>query len=78
MGPAIRRWNAAIQHRVSITSAVLGSIKEVKMIGAIRPWTAKIQALRQVEMARSSEFRMFIVGMNVFGMYSWPLVRCRS
>lgn len=39
------------------------------MMGAIRPWTAKIQALRDAELVRSGQYRMFIVGMNVCGMY---------
>lgn len=67
MGPAIKAWNEAIQTRVNITSAVLGSIREVKMIGAIRPWMQKVQNLRGSEMNRSSKSRVYMALMNVVG-----------
>ncbi|KAK8149660.1 hypothetical protein G3M48_006088 [Beauveria asiatica] len=35
MGPAIKTWNVAIQKRVSVTSRVVGSIRETKMLGLV-------------------------------------------
>ncbi|KAL7944723.1 P-loop containing nucleoside triphosphate hydrolase protein [Trichoderma barbatum] len=67
MGPAMKAWNEAIQQRITITSSVIGSIKEVKMLGRANSWTDSIQQLRVVELQRSKKFRKFITYMNILG-----------
>lgn len=68
MGPAVKAWNVAIQKRVSITSSVVGSIRETKMLGLVPVWLEYIQSLRVFELKESKQFRMFIVYMNVLGI----------
>lgn len=70
MGPAIKAWNEAIQTRVSITSSVVGSIRETKMLGLVPVWLDYIQSLRTLELKESKKFRLFITIMNILGMYS--------
>ncbi|PNY23537.1 ABC transporter [Tolypocladium capitatum] len=67
MAPARKAWNDAIQHRVTTTSSVIGSIKEVKMLGLVDSWQSCIQSLRVEELNRSKTFRKFIAYMNVLG-----------
>ncbi|RFU75576.1 abc transporter [Trichoderma arundinaceum] len=67
MGPALKAWNEAIQERVTTTSSVVGSMKEVKMLGRASSWTDSIQSLRVAELQRSKKFRKFITYMNVLG-----------
>ncbi|KAI1866048.1 uncharacterized protein JN550_008026 [Neoarthrinium moseri] len=65
MGPAMKLWNAAIQKRVSVTSDIVGAIKEVKLLGATAKWSNIIQGLRKTELEQSKRFRGWIVVMNV-------------
>lgn len=67
MGPAMKAWNDAIQRRVSASSSIIGSIKEVKMLGMIESWLEEIQRLRIRELDFSKRFRTFIVYLNVLG-----------
>lgn len=67
MGPAMKDWNAAIQVRTSITSKVLGQMKEVKMLGYSERWSTKIQDKRVHELQQSKKFRTLIAYMNVLG-----------
>ncbi|KAL7786231.1 P-loop containing nucleoside triphosphate hydrolase protein [Trichoderma ceciliae] len=67
MGPAMKDWNEAIQQRITTTSSVIGSIKEVKMLGRTNSWTDSIQLLRVVELQRSKRYRKFITYMNILG-----------
>ncbi|KJZ80040.1 hypothetical protein HIM_00754 [Hirsutella minnesotensis 3608] len=67
MGPAMKAWNEAIQQRISTTSSVIGSAKEVKMLGMAEPWVLSLQSLRVTELQRSKRFRTFIAYMNVLG-----------
>ncbi|EFY90036.1 ABC multidrug transporter, putative [Metarhizium acridum CQMa 102] len=67
IGPAMKAWNNAIQNRVSTTSKVIRSIKEVKMLGMSNKWLADIQVLRVIELKSSKSFRLFITYMNVLG-----------
>lgn len=69
MGPAMKAWNEAIQQRITTTSSVIGSIKEVKMLGRASSWTDSIQLLRVAELQRSKKFRRFITYMNILGEY---------
>jgi len=74
MGPAMKVWGDAIQKRVSTTSAIIASIKEVKLLGLVFSWSRDIQALRVVELDLSKKFRMFIVYMNVLGNFSFAIL----
>ncbi|KAK5998615.1 ABC multidrug transporter B [Cladobotryum mycophilum] len=67
IGPAAKAWFGAIGERVSITTNVLGSVKEVKMLGLSDSWRDAIQALRVKELDLSKKFRILIVLMNVLG-----------
>lgn len=67
MGPAMKLWNTAIQRRVTTTSNVIGSIKEVKMLGMVNKWLANIDLLRIQELDCSKAFRKFITYMNILG-----------
>ncbi|KAL7953090.1 P-loop containing nucleoside triphosphate hydrolase protein [Trichoderma compactum] len=67
MGPAMKAWNEAIQQRITTTSSVIGSIKEVKMLGRASSWADSIQLLRVAELQRSKKFRRFITYMNILG-----------
>ncbi|KAM3473898.1 hypothetical protein MY5147_004563 [Beauveria neobassiana] len=70
MGPAIKAWNVAIQKRVSVTSRVVGSIRETKMLGLVPVCLDYIQSLRVFELKESRQFRMLIVYMNLLGNLS--------
>lgn len=52
-----RKWMAAIQKRVGITSDILGVMKGVKMLGISEPLSKQIQGLRDFEIAESKKFR---------------------
>lgn len=62
-----RRWIAAIQKRVGITSDVIGVMKGVKMLGISDPLSKQIQGLRDFEIAESRKFRklqIFLIAMS--------------
>lgn len=69
MGPAIKAWNIAIQNRVSVTSRVVSSMRETKMLGLVPVWLEHIQSLRVFELKESKHFRTLIVYMNLLGMH---------
>lgn len=69
MGPSMKLWNAAIQKRVSVTSSVVGAMKEVKLLGTADKWSKIIQGLRKSELDQSKRFRWWVVVMNVIGAY---------
>jgi hypothetical protein len=39
IGPAQAAWNRSVQERVSLTSLILGNMKEVKLLGLIERWS---------------------------------------
>jgi hypothetical protein len=51
------KWMAAIQKRVGITSDVIGSVKGIKVAGLTNNAEKQIQALRDFELAQSTQFR---------------------
>jgi hypothetical protein len=73
MGPARRLWNEGIQKRVAVTSDVLGTIKEAKMLGIIDTWLHIIQDFRVKELSMSKKFRTLIMYMNVLSKRYRPL-----
>lgn len=76
MPPAQKQWNGAIDKRVSTTSSIIGSMKEVKMLGVVGFWFDKIQGLMNHEIERASYFRTLIALMNIFGKQTGPYVGC--
>ena len=75
MGPAQALWIGSLQKRVKITAKIVGSIKEVKILGMSNTWLNDIQQLRIHELEMSKKFRMLIVYMNVLGqLYSHKLI----
>ncbi|KAK9786665.1 hypothetical protein SCARD494_11156 [Seiridium cardinale] len=72
-----RKWIAAIQKRVGITSDILGVMKGVKMLGISEPLSKQIQGLRDFEIAESKRFRkvqVFLISMNIIPMISMSAV----
>jgi hypothetical protein len=63
----------ASQKRISTTSKVLGSMREVKMLGMINRWFESIHQLRMVQLDKSKRFRQLIVWSNVVGKNALPL-----
>ena len=60
---------------MKITAKIVGSIKEVKILGMSNTWLNEIQQLRIHELEMSKKFRMLIVYMNVLGqLYSHKLI----
>lgn len=65
MGPGQANWNQAVQRRIAVTSAVLQSIKGIKLMGLTKLSSDKIQSLRVSELELSKVFRKLIVWMNL-------------
>ncbi|KFY61345.1 hypothetical protein V497_03025 [Pseudogymnoascus sp. VKM F-4516 (FW-969)] len=65
MGPNQALWNKAVQHRVTVTSTVLGSIKGIKLMGLTEHMGHQIQDLRVAELELSKTFRRLIAWMNL-------------
>ncbi|KAI1862215.1 uncharacterized protein JN550_010371 [Neoarthrinium moseri] len=59
-----KRWYEAIQRRVNYTSEILGSMRNVKMLGLSEQMGKNIQSMREGEMKISSHFRK-VQSMNV-------------
>ncbi|KAK6213502.1 abc transporter [Colletotrichum tabaci] len=67
MPRASKIWNEEIQKRITVTSDVLGSIKEAKMLGMVALLQQAIQDLRISELARAKQYRALITYMNMLG-----------
>ncbi|KAF9873913.1 ABC transporter [Colletotrichum karsti] len=67
MPPTMKVWNENIQTRITVTSDVLGSIKETKMLGMVEFLQKKIQDLRITELSRAKQYRAMITYMNILG-----------
>ncbi|KAH0429478.1 ABC multidrug transporter [Colletotrichum camelliae] len=67
MPPAMKLWSENIQTRITVTSEVLGSIKETKMLGMTEFLQKVIQDLRITELVRAKKYRAMITYMNVLG-----------
>lgn len=63
-------WLEAIEKRISATSAMLNSIKGVKMCGLKDTLLASLQQLRVDEMRISKKFRKLIIWNMTFGEHS--------
>jgi ATP-binding cassette, subfamily C (CFTR/MRP), member 1 len=60
-------WQAAKQKRIGITSSMLDSIKNIKMMGMANTIMGRIQEFRLAEIAQGNRFRWMIVYMNMIG-----------
>lgn len=65
--PRQKKWMAAIQKRVGITSNVVGSMKGVKVAGLSDRVEAQIQGLRDYELEQSTAFRKLTVMSILLG-----------
>ncbi|KAL3301816.1 ABC transporter [Colletotrichum asianum] len=67
MPPAMKLWSKNIQTRITVTSEVLGSIKETKMLGMTEFLQKVIQDLRITELVMAKKYRAMITYMSVLG-----------
>ncbi|KAJ3497319.1 hypothetical protein NLG97_g1989 [Lecanicillium saksenae] len=67
IGPAQMEWMQSVQRRISDTTSVLGSMKEVKMLGLVVPYTSVIEGLLENELTKSLAFRKLLSLLNVAG-----------
>lgn len=65
--PRQRRWMAAIQKRVGITSDIIGAMKGVKVAGLSEMVETQIQGLRHYELDRSVQFRRVQISTQLLG-----------
>ncbi len=64
-------WLEAIEKRISATSAMLASMKGVKMCGLKDTLLVSLQKLRVDELRISKKFRKLIIWNMVFGKPRW-------
>lgn len=67
VGRAFAAWNNGIQERVSLTSSILGNMKEVKLLGLTDRWGRDIQNQRVRELDLSKKARILSVYRLVLG-----------
>ncbi|KAJ9151860.1 Canalicular multispecific organic anion transporter 2 [Pleurostoma richardsiae] len=58
------RWNTATQNRMSMTTSVISSIRDIKMLGIQQALENHIQELRHTEMDAARSVRWLMVGYN--------------
>ncbi|ROV96362.1 hypothetical protein VPNG_09065 [Cytospora leucostoma] len=58
------KWNAATQQRITVTSSLLASIKNVKMLGMQEAVTEHVEELRRREMDAARGVRWLMVAYN--------------
>lgn len=63
-------WLEAIEKRISATSAMLASMKGIKMCGLKDTLLASMQQLRVDELRISKKFRKLIIWNMIFGKHS--------
>ncbi|KAF5228301.1 hypothetical protein FAUST_11176 [Fusarium austroamericanum] len=65
IGSAQGTWNAAVEKRVNATSAVLGNLKEVRILGIGGYASSLLQRLRVKEITPSTHFRRLMAAIIV-------------
>ncbi|CAF3522690.1 unnamed protein product [Fusarium graminearum] len=65
IGSAQGTWNAAVEKRVNATSAVLGNLKEVRILGIGGYASSLLQRLRAEEIIPSTHFRRLMAAIIV-------------
>jgi len=63
----------AMQTRISMTKAVLDSIKNIKMMGVVARMSSKIQAAREDELKKAVSFYWLIVAFNASCRFWLPV-----
>lgn len=63
LGGKQRRWMEKVQERLRVTSAMLGDMKAVKMLGLSRVMLPVVQGLRVDEINTSRSFRKSLVAL---------------
>lgn len=61
------KWNAATQQRISVTSSMLGAIKNIKMLGMQQTVADHVEDLRKQELAAARGVRWLMVAYNASG-----------
>lgn len=59
--PEQGKWNMATQQRISLTNSMLGSIKNIKMLGMQQAVSNRIQDLRKHEINAARGVRLLMV-----------------
>ncbi|KAK3682042.1 P-loop containing nucleoside triphosphate hydrolase protein [Podospora appendiculata] len=72
--PRQRKWMAAIQKRVGITSNIMGSMKGVKVAGLSEKAGTQIEELRSYELEQSTQFRKLLIGSLLLSISSTVLM----
>lgn len=74
--PAQGKWNRATQQRISVINSMLGSIKNVKMLGLQRCVATQVEDLRNQEMCAAAGVRWLFVAYNTSGKFRlvWGVV----
>ncbi|KAJ5655123.1 ABC transporterintegral membrane type 1 [Penicillium lividum] len=72
-GEAQKKWVGHIQERLAVTTAMLGDIKAVKMLGLEIVLFDIINKYRKVELSASKRFRKLIVGVVMLSSVSVDL-----
>jgi ATP-binding cassette, subfamily C (CFTR/MRP), member 1 len=78
---AQQRWVEKVQERLRVTSAVLGDMKAIKMLGLERFVSSRVQQLRTDEIQTSKSFREYLITMillcefrgRMFLKFAWHL-----
>lgn len=71
--PRQKAWNSATQNRLASTSIMLGSMKNVKMLGIQHNLSRRIGGLRESELFVASKLRWIMVYYNASGGFSQVL-----
>lgn len=65
------KWNTATQQRISVTSSMLGAMKNIKMLGMQQTVADHVENLRQQEMNAAKGVRWLMVAYNASGKLSY-------
>lgn len=64
------KWNTATQQRISVTSSMLGAMKNIKMLGMQQTVAEYVESLRRQEMNAAKGVRWLMVEYNASGELS--------
>lgn len=67
--PAQGKWNKATQQRISVINSMLGSVKNIKMLGLQQSVTSHVEELRNREMHAAAGVRWLSVAYNASGEF---------
>lgn len=67
------KWNAATQQRISVTSSMLGAMKNIKMLGMQQTVADHVENLRWKEMNAAKGVRWLMVAYNASGELNTPI-----